>query len=199
VAAEFMTTDGRHAGDTMPEQQIPTERAAERMRGRGSRLRVVIPALAAVAGLALLYLAPGDAPEQATTPPRPAATAPSTPAAVNPVPVAPVRSAPETVTLAFTVTPAEALVTVDGQPVDGDRLELPAGQTPVAVRIEAAGYQPYQTQIVPESSKDLVIPLVKKPTERSRRDARRGDRKDHGRDQGKDRPRGAIVTDDPYQ
>ena len=196
AAAESMTTDASHAGDTVPELQIP----AERVSRRRSPLRVVIPALAAVSGLALVYLVPGEAPEPATTSPRPAASAPPAiaPPAIaepDPVPVAPVHSAPRTVTLGFTVTPAEALVIVDGQPVDGGTLELPAGKTPVAVRIEAEGYQPYQTEIVPESSKDLVIPLVKKAPERSRRSGRRGDRKG----QDKDRARSNIVTDDPYQ
>jgi serine/threonine protein kinase len=191
AAAEFVSTG--HAGDTLPGPLSPAERALERR----SRLRVAIPAvaLAVVAGVVLAYVA-GDDEQQVET--RPAVATPPRPAArPDPTPVAPVRIEPEKVTLAFEVTPAEATITVDGEPVHGAALELPAGKTPVTVRIEAEGYQAYEAQVVPERSTSLVVPLVKQAVEppRGGRNTRRGDRGGDGRR----RPPDGIITDDPYK
>jgi hypothetical protein len=102
------------------------------------------------------------------------------------------------VTLEFSVTPQDAIVTVDGQPVEGGKLTLPAGTTPVAVRIVAEGYEPYEAEVVPQRSKGIVVPLVKvTEPERGDRPGRRGDRTGDGRR----RPpkNDGIITDDPYK
>jgi serine/threonine protein kinase len=192
AAAEFVSTG--HAGDTLPGPMSPIERANERR----SRLRVAIPALAlaALVGVVLAYAIGDDGPEQGQV--RPAAATPKPAAKPDPVPVAPVRIEPAKVTLEFEVTPPEATITVDGQLVDGGKLELPAGKTPVAVRIEAEGYQVYEAQVVPEKSTSRVVQLTKQvvePQRGGRNNVRRGDRAGDGRR----RPPDGIITDDPYK
>jgi eukaryotic-like serine/threonine-protein kinase len=195
AAAEFMSTGGggSHLGDTIPGPLSASERAVVQR----SRKRIAIPALAlaAVVGVTLALLSRDDK-ATATTP---TVTAQAKPAVKpDPVSVAPIRVTPEEVTLEFSVTPQDAIVTVDGQPVEGGKLTLPAGTTPVAVRIEAEGYEPYEAEVVPQRSKGIVVPLVKvTEPERGGRPGRRGDRTGDGRR----RPpkNDGIITDDPYK
>jgi serine/threonine-protein kinase len=197
AAAEFVSMGGSHLGDTIPGPLSSTELAVVQR----SRLRIAIPALAlaVLAGVVVALLSRDDGPKPAKAATRPAVAAQAKPAdRPVPVPVAPVRVTPEEVTLAFTVTPAEASVTVDGQPVDGGKLTLPAGTTPVVVRIEAEGYEPYEAEIVPERSERQVVRLAKKAieSERGGHTGRRGDRTGDG----KRRPKNdGIITDDPYK
>jgi serine/threonine protein kinase len=198
AAAEFMTTGGgSHLGDTIPGPLHPSERAVVQR----SRLRIAIPALAlaVVAGVVVALLSRDDGkPAKAAS--KPAAATQVKPAVKpDPVPVAPVRVQPEEVTLEFSVTPQDATVTVDGRPVEGGKLTLPAGTTPVAVRIEAPGYEPYEAEVVPQRSKGIVVPLVKlAEPERSGRSGRRGDRTGDGRRKPPKNEDG-IITDDPYK
>ncbi|HWN67022.1 MAG TPA: protein kinase [Haliangium sp.] len=198
AAAEFMNAGGgRHLGDTIPGPLSPSELAVVQR----SRLRIAIPALAlaVLAGVAFALLSRNDGTKPAKPATKPAIAAPVTPAApVVPALVAPVRVTPDEVTLEFSVTPVDAVITVDGQPVEGGKLTLPAGTTPVAVRIEAEGYEPYEAQVVPQRSKGIVVPLVKMATEpeRGSRPGRRGDRTGDGKRPPKN---DGIITDDPYK
>jgi hypothetical protein len=106
---------------------------------------------------------------------------------------------PDEVTLEFSVTPQDAIVTVDGRPVESGKLTLPAGTTPVAVRIEAPGYEPYEAEVVPQRSKGIVVPLVKiTEPEPGGRPGRRGDRTGDGR-RRPPKNDDEIITDDPYK
>jgi serine/threonine protein kinase len=198
AAAEFMNSSGgSHLGDTIPGPLSPSELAVVRR----SRLRIAIPALAlaVVAGVVVALLSRDDNAKAAKPASKPAVTTPVEPVTRDPVPVEPVRVQPEEVTLEFSVTPQDAVVTVDGRPVEGGKLTLPAATTPVAVRIEAPGYEPYEAEVVPQRSKGIVVPLVKlAEPEHGGHSGRRGDRNGDGRRRPPKNDDG-IITDDPYK
>jgi serine/threonine protein kinase len=198
AAAEFMETGGSHLGDTIPGPLSPSERAVVRR----SRLRIAVPALAlaVLAGVMVALLSRDDSVKAAKPANKPAVATRVEPAVKpDPVAVAPVRVQPDEVTLEFSVTPQDAIVTVDGRPVESGKLTLPAGTTPVAVRIEAPGYEPYEAEVVPQRSKGIVVPLVKiTEPEPGGRPGRRGDRTGDGR-RRPPKNDDEIITDDPYK
>ncbi len=93
----------------------------------------------------------GTAPAQ--RPPEPA----TNPAAVL-ADAAPVK--PDEVTIDFMVIPSTATLSVGDQPIEGKQQSFPRGDTPVQVRIEAAGYLDRTIDLIPDRDKGISIELV---------------------------------------
>jgi serine/threonine protein kinase len=177
-------------GDTLSVTAISDAQAARR-----SPVRIVLAALAltVAAGVALALLWPQDG-----APPPKAAAAPVT---APPVPIdtapEPPGDTPEEVVLEFSVTPPEATVTVDGQPVENGELARPAGDTPLTVKVEAEGYEPRELQIKPDRSRIIDVELDEKtvaPAPGARTTPGRRNPRDRRNRPKNDR----IITDDPY-
>jgi serine/threonine-protein kinase len=61
----------------------------------------------------------------------------------------------------FMVTAPGAVITVDGKPVTGTRLEAPASTTPAKIRVEAPGYDAFETTMTLDRSMVLPVQLAK--------------------------------------
>ena len=73
---------------------------------------------------------------------------------------APVK--PNEVMIDFMIVPGSATVYVDGEPIEGKQRGFPRSETPVQVRIEAAGYLDRTIDLIPDRDKSIPIELVPK-------------------------------------
>jgi serine/threonine protein kinase len=96
---------------------------------------------------------------------------PPTPPAPPPVEV----KEPEKVTLRFDVEPKTAVVSVDGNALDGAELEVEKDDKPHKLSITAKGFQPYEEEVSFSETQKLVVKLDKvgqKPTVRPKKPPR---------------------------
>jgi hypothetical protein len=82
-------------------------------------------------------------------------------------------SAPREVTIQFTVNPptARPQIVVDGRRLEEPRATVPASRDrPLAVRVSAPGYEPFEAHPLPVSDRVIPIDLIKiaKPRQRPR-------------------------------
>jgi serine/threonine-protein kinase len=107
--------------------------------------------------------APPSAASAPAAPPAPApdaaspAVADAPPAVVPPVP--PPAASPATVFVAFTGLPDDALLAVDGRPVDGRSLRLPQGTAPVPFEVSARGWETHRGTVVPDEDRMVTVEL----------------------------------------
>ena len=161
---------------------------------------VVIGLLLATAGSATaILLAKDDTVEEAVAPaPTPAPT--PAPAPVEPAPAvtAPPTEPPAApvelpVVISFEVQPADAAITIDGQPLAGTELSVPREDREVEVAVSRDGFKPKTRRISLSSSRAVEVILEKEPAPRVKTKRRHPDPEPKGPTK-KDR----IIDDSPY-
>jgi serine/threonine-protein kinase len=159
---------------------------------------VVIGGGAMAAVMAVTGKKHDDAPKAQAQPPQPQPQAQQQP---QPQPQAQPQPQPQAqpVVLEFSVTPENARISVDGKLIDGKKLETPSGP-PVAVHIEADGYDPYDQKVPADRSSNLVVKLDRAKPATTPRVIRQVPRVvkpvDKPVDDGKQQTK--IITDNPY-
>lgn len=147
-------------GGTSPNTPVPTPHAPL-VKSRKGLIIGVIAMLVVGGGVAVAVIAsssPTIEPVVATGPaPAPVTMTPTPP----PPPAKPVEPPVVTqVTLKFAVTPANAVIEVDGRKVDGD-LTVDKDTTPHKLHVSAAGYRTHDEDIHYDMTQRLTIDLAK--------------------------------------
>jgi serine/threonine-protein kinase len=150
----------QYAG-TAPNTPVPTPMHGPVAKSRKGLIIGIIAMLAVGGGIAVAVIAtssPTIDPIVATPTPGPVTMTPAPP---PPKPVEP--AAPAQITLKFEVTPASAVVEVDGKKVDGD-LTVDKDTTTHKLHVSAAGYGAHDEEIHFDMTQRLTVDLAKQAT-----------------------------------
>jgi serine/threonine protein kinase len=139
-------------------------------------------AIAAMVGLGIFFMVDDDDPavavthnepreQEATAEPDPPAEPANDPVAVEdvaapepaPEPEREVAPEPEPVVLTFTGVPDGASVTVDGEDIEGDRVELAATESERRVEVRLEGHEPWSRTVGGGESAELEVELARIP------------------------------------
>jgi len=110
---------------------------------------VIVACVISAGGLGALFLVP-----RLTAPPPPAPVAPTAP-----VPAAPAK--PKAVTITVNGAPDGARLIFDGVLITVNPFNVKYGEAGLPLKVEAAGYQPFEITVVPSS--DQIVPVKLEP------------------------------------
>jgi eukaryotic-like serine/threonine-protein kinase len=153
----------QYAG-TAPNTPVPTP--MQNAPGKKSRKGLIVGIIAMLAvggGIAAAVIASSSPTiDPVVAPPTPVTMTPAPPP--TPTPAKPVEpAAPTQVTLKFAVTPANAVIEVDGKKVDGD-LTVDKDTTMHKLHVSAAGYGAHDEDIHFDMTQRLTVDLAKQAT-----------------------------------
>jgi len=112
---------------------------------------------------------PADSPTPENAPPRGGGAVvsvpPASPLDASPAPSPDARLA----TVTLKISPAGATVTLDGKPVEGNEVRVPAGGPPRTLRVKAPGHLTQERPLAADADRTVTITLKRKPTHKPRR------------------------------
>jgi hypothetical protein len=160
------------AEPTLYETGDATPRRASPALMIGAVAGALVLALLVALGVGLA-LSPGHDPVVASALP----TEPPAPLTVPPGPTAPTELPPDTVELRFEITPASAIVTADGEALEGRSLRVPRDGAAHEIEVSAPGYEARTLEVSADVDRVVSVDLTRAARARpAARGGRRGGR-----------------------